>query len=241
MGLGIKTKALALYDWVFKYRLPPLRHLLGDTSEHGELGLLSRLAAGAPNRFLVDVGANDGITVSNSYGLIRRGWEAILVEPYPPCFQQLQQRYGSNPKVRLANSACAREAGELDLFLGTDGTKAGYATLCTDDSEWFKATRTGESVKVPVGPLTVILEKHGCPPRFAVLSVDTEGYDLQVLESLDFGRFRPEVVITEDDPILLPPPPELKTDERKYALLKREGYKLVKTYSRNSIWQLETV
>lgn len=238
MGLGIKTKVYALYDWVFKDRMPTLRRLLGDTSEHGELFLLVRLAKGSPNRFLVDVGANDGITASNSYGLILRGWEGILVEPYPPCFQQLQQRYGNSPKVRLVNSACGCEFGELDLFLGKDGTAAGYATLCTDDSDWFRATRTGESVKVPVSPLTAILEKNGCPPRFAVLSVDTEGYDLRVLESLDFNRFRPEVIITEDDPILLPPPTDLKTDERKYALLKREGYELAKHYSRNSVWKL---
>ena len=237
MGLGIKTKALALRDWVFKYRLPPLRRFLGDTSEHGELALLRQLSDGSPKQLIVDVGANDGITVSNSYGLILRGWEAILVEPYPPCFQQLQQRYGNNPKVRLVNSACGSEAGELDLFLGTDGTAAGYATLCTDDSEWFKATRTGESVKVPVAPLTAILEKQGCPPRFSVLSVDTEGYDLRVLESLDFSRFRPEVVITEDDPILLPPPPELATDARKFELLRERGYDLVRRYSRNSIWK----
>ena len=237
MGFGIKTKIFAFRDWVFKYRLPPLRRLFGDTSEHGEIGLLARLTKDSTNRFLVDVGANDGIMASNSYGLILRGWEGILVEPYPPCFQQLQQRYGDNPKVRLVNSACGREVAVLDLYLGKDGTAAGYATLCTDDSDWFKATRTGESVKVPVSPLTAILEQHSCPPHFALLSVDTEGYDLQVLESLDFDRFRPEVVITEDDPILLPPPPELKTDERKHALLRREKYELVKSYGRNSIWK----
>ena len=196
-----------------------------------------RLALGAPNRLLVDVGANDGIKASNSYGLILRGWDAILIEPYPPCFEKLRQLYENNRKVRLVKSACGLTHGELDLYLGKDGEDAGYATLCTDDSEWFRATRTEVAVRVPVSPLTDILEQYSCPTSFALLSVDTEGFDLQILESLDFYRFRPWVIITEDDPILLPPPPELRSDERKYALLKANGYDLVRRYSRNSIWK----
>ena len=238
MGLGIKTKIHSFYDWAFKYRLPPLRRAFGDTSEHGELPLLQQLAVGSSNRFLVDVGANDGVTFSNSYGLIVRGWEGILIEPYTPCFRELQRRYGQKGNIRLVNSACGRVPGELDLYLGKDGDRAGYATLCTDNTEWFRANRTGESIKVPVAPLTTILEQHGCPSQFALLSVDTEGYDLQVLESLDFERFKPFVIITEDDPILLPPPPEYRTDERKYELLQRQGYNLMKRFSRNSIWKV---
>ena len=237
MALGIKTRALRLRDWFFKERIPPLRRLLGDTTEHGELRCLMRLALDAPNRFLVDVGANDGIKASNSYGLILRDWEAILIEPYPPCFEKLRQLHESNRKVRLVNSACGLTHGELDLYLGKDGEGAGYATLCTDDTEWFRVTRTGVSVRVPVSPLTTILEQNSCPPSFALLSVDTEGFDLQVLESLDFERFRPFVIITEDDPILLPPPPEYCTDKNKYELLRQQGYDFIRSFSRNSVWK----
>src|SRR5215468_6924356 len=103
MGFGIKTKAMQARDWLFKERIPPLRRLFGDTTEHGELRSLMRLSQGAPNRFLVDVGANDGIRASNSYGLILRGWEAILIEPYPPCFEKLRRLYDGNSRIRLVN------------------------------------------------------------------------------------------------------------------------------------------
>jgi hypothetical protein len=64
------------------------------------------------------------------------------------------------------------------------------------------------------------------PPRLDVLSVDTEGTELDVLKGIDLNRWAPKVIIAElwdethgvhDDPIT----PYLK--ERGYRLLERVG------------------
>ena len=38
---------------------------------------------------ILDIGANDGITLSNSYALIKLGWYADLVEPSPKAFKSI--------------------------------------------------------------------------------------------------------------------------------------------------------
>src|SRR6186713_1166854 len=42
---------------------------------------------------VLDIGANDGITFSNSAKLIELGWSAVLVEPSPIAYQRLLQQH----------------------------------------------------------------------------------------------------------------------------------------------------
>jgi hypothetical protein len=61
------------------------RSMLIDYSQHGQALILQQLITADTPRVLVDIGAHDGITGSNSRALIEQGWHAVLVEPYRPC------------------------------------------------------------------------------------------------------------------------------------------------------------
>ena len=56
--------------------------------------------------------------------------------------------------------------------------------------------------EIPVAtlPLAEILERH-LPPGQAIdfMNVDVEGHDFEVLESNDWKRFRPRIVVVEDE------------------------------------------
>jgi hypothetical protein len=52
-------------------------------------------------------------------------------------------------------------------------------------------------MRIPIIPLKKILEKHAGQKEIDILSVDTEGYDLEVLESNDWQKFRPRFLIIE--------------------------------------------
>jgi FkbM family methyltransferase len=45
--------------------------------------------------------------------------------------------------------------------------------------------------------LTSILEEAGAPAAIDLVSVDAEGHELHVLRSLDYGRFRPHLIVVE--------------------------------------------
>jgi FkbM family methyltransferase len=195
-----------------------------DTTFRGEFAAIWASLPTDASRYVVDVGANDGFYGSNSYPFIARGWKALMVEPDPRPFAALAKRFAGNSRVQCLNLACAEAPGELPLRLGMD---ASHSSLATDFNPALHGASTGETVTVQVERLADVLTRHGVPNRFGVLSIDTEGMDLEVLKGLDLARWRPIVVFTEDF---------APKDAEKAALLGSHGYRLVGPVDSNTLW-----
>ena len=205
---------------------------LGKESQYGETAILRALLRDHPRPYLVDVGAHDGRSWSNSRGFMLRGWHGILVEPLPKVFTQLAYIYRNNPKATCLNLACTDSSGEQTLYVGADGDIGMGATLCEDDNEWFADMRSDTTISVNTDTLTNILDKANWPKDFGLLLVDAEGMDYEVLCGLDFSRYEPAVIVTE----------EYMSNEAKHAakynLLRESGYRLhqVTEAGANSVW-----
>ena len=202
-----------------------------DTSQHGEASLLQKLVSGEGfPPYLVDVGAHDGATMSTSRPFVLQGWNALLVEPHPVQFSRLQARYEGWDNVHCVNQACADRPGIRPLFFGAGGPGTATSTLNTEDNDWYALTRTDESVPVEVAVLTDLLVEHEFPSDFSMLLVDAEGMDYEVLCGLDFERFRPRIVVTEE--YLFEP----EKHNAKFRLLLDNGYSFVTLVGCNTIW-----
>lgn len=195
-----------------------------DTTFRGEFAAISRALPSDAPRTVVDVGANDGIYGSNSYPFIARGWRAVLIEPDPRPFERLQKRFGAHERVTCLNLACADQPGEIPLRLGRD---ASHSTLAADFDPRYHGAQNGEVITVKVERLADLLSRSGLNRRFGVLSIDTEGMDLEVLHGLDLAEWRPDVIFTES----FGPKEEAKT-----ALLRQHGYQLRETVDTNTLW-----
>jgi FkbM family methyltransferase len=228
MGLGIKTRILRSWYSLSEYRLPSLRwRLFRDTSQHGEYLALRRMLHREVPTFLVEVGANDGFRHSNSFPFIQTGWAAVLVEPNPRVFRALESRYRENPQVQTINCACGETEQVMSLHLGRDGEIGEFASLTANSGPTNSSEAKPLAFEVKVRRLTDVLESCRSPTKIGILSVDTEGFDYQVLRGLDFQKFRPCFIITED---------QSPDDARKFDLLRSQGYKLRRRLGVNSIW-----
>lgn len=207
-----------------------VRALMRDRSEFGESLYLNKLIKNNFPKYLVDVGAHDGKTISNSYYFVKSGWRAILIEPLPKVFEQLSSRYKKNSNVRCINKACSNCPGNQRLFFGSDGETSPLSTLCTDENDWFKNARSGTSLLAQVDTLTNILIENGFPKDFSLLLIDTEGMDYEVLLGLDFDLFQPRIIVTEDYGW------NIQKHNSKYQLLKDRRYILRRSAGCNSIW-----
>jgi FkbM family methyltransferase len=126
---------------------------------------------------LFDVGANDGKT---TVAALRRFPSARVIsfEPHPVTFSKLARRTGNNARVQAVNSALGSEIGEVAMFEYDDSTinsltdKARYAVL---------SERKGRRIVVPSTTLDNYCIQHQIE-RIDVLKIDTEGFELQVLQ-----------------------------------------------------------
>ena len=65
-----------------------------------------------------------------------------------------------------------------------------------------------------------ILQKELKGQKIDLLSIDTEGYDLEVLKTNDWIRFRPEVIIVENENVDF----DKLLEDPIYAYLQEKGY-----------------
>ncbi len=165
----------------------------------GELADLYTIFLGERDKGLVvEVGAYDGISWSNSSCLIERGWNAILIEPVPQYAQLCKQRYKDNSKVVIEESAIGETEGYVNInvaqALSTTSSKMldSYQHL-----EWSK-NHVGHysSVMVKRKTLDTLLEERNVS-KLDVLIVDVEGAESEVFSGFSIQRWKPSIMIVE--------------------------------------------
>ena len=69
-------------------------------SQYGEDRLILDFFNGKKGN-LLDIGANDGRTISNSLLFIEHGWAGVLVEASPIAFEKLKKEHESNDNINF--------------------------------------------------------------------------------------------------------------------------------------------
>jgi FkbM family methyltransferase len=167
-------------------------------SQYGEEKILSQFFGDKKNGFLVDVGAMDGITYSNSRYLIEnKSWSGILVEPHPEYFQNLQRIYQDNHNIVLINYGCFNIETELDFYLYSTGVDGSVSTISQDFREHITnihGDKYKEIIKINTMTLNNIMKNYD---DIDFLSIDVEGVDMEVLSSNDWTNNRPSLICVE--------------------------------------------
>jgi len=165
-------------------------------SQYGEDRVVAELLGDATGR-LLEIGAWDPKTFSNSRLLIERGWRAVLVEFSPAPVRALVSEYGSSESVQVLQAAIS--IGDHGALREFDLTDDGLSTRDPATLEKWR-DRGGYFGKlwVPQISLERLLFQFG--GDFAFVSVDTEGtsVDLAVHYLIDLQQL-PRVMCVEHD------------------------------------------
>lgn len=99
---------------------PLLRYRGRATSENGEDGILEEIfrRIGAVTKTCVEIGAGDGVRLSNTHRLIaEEGWSSWQVEADGALFSALKETYAANPAVKCIHAqATSLGIGSLDVL-----------------------------------------------------------------------------------------------------------------------------
>ncbi|MDP2874158.1 MAG: FkbM family methyltransferase [bacterium] len=170
-----------------------LQTIKGSYSQKGEDLVIDRLLSYKKAGFYVDVGAGDPDRFSNTKRFYLRGWQGINSEPN---FSNYQKLVAARPKDINLNLGVAKEKGELTFYEIFPDTLSTFSKeeAAKRQAEGYYIVR---ETKVPVETLANILAEHLGDNVIDFLSVDTEGFDLIVLQSNDWTKYRPQVICLE--------------------------------------------
>jgi FkbM family methyltransferase len=172
-------------------------HARRSFSQEGEDLILARMLeyeSGVPNVY-VDVGANHPKRFSNTYVFYRRGWQGIAIEPDPDLARRFAAR---RPRDRVVEAGIAEKSGALTYFRFSDPAMNTFDPVLASAREADARWQLVERRTIPVRTLASVLGEHASLAReIGFMSVDVEGFDLCVLRSNDWERFRPRFVMAE--------------------------------------------
>ena len=167
-------------------------------SQFGEDAILSRIFPGHRGS-CVEVGANDGIADSMTYFFEKRGWQCVLVEPNP----ELCRRIRATRSAVLHECAASSTSGTATLHVAEGAERAhGVSTLCEDEDSLERIEGYGfttRPVQVRTRRLDDILEESKLEPGIEFISIDVEGHEYEVLQGLALERWRPKVLVIEEN------------------------------------------
>lgn len=176
----------------------------------------------------VQVGGFDGVSFDPLRPFIEGGrLSGLIIEPLSEPFAKLQALYADSTVVSLCHCAIAEEDGEMTMWrfkqsaiedgllnahfggissfrmedlLADDGSLGRLFA----DQERIVLRSLVEPVNVTARSLSSVMTQYGLD-KIDLLQIDTEGYDLHILNAFDFEKSRPTIVnfehihLSEDD------------------------------------------
>lgn len=214
------VERFALLRWLFLLRKVFLiRSSRRYWSQYGEeIGLDRVLSVNRPG-FFVDVGCYHPTKYNNTFKLYRRGWRGVNID-----LDHIKIAAFNLRRPADTNIVAAVSDKEETVTLCSTGFYTVTQTI--DAGAMEKLRRRGVPVELkPIRTRTlssILDETEFRGRKIALLSIDVEGIELKVLQSLDFERYQPKVIIVEAHLRSLE---ELLSSEL-YGFLKGQGYSL---------------
>jgi FkbM family methyltransferase len=159
-------------------------------AQNAEDVVLDRIFKGRESGFYVDVGACHPVEDSVTLLFSERGWHGINVEPDANLHALLVENRPNDVNLCMA---IGRQRGRADFH--PTGTR-GHGTMNAEFAA--RRSKNGPARRVPVAPLSDIVDCYGPEDgQIDFLKIDVEGWEADIVASVDWARHRPLVVVVE--------------------------------------------
>lgn len=183
-----------LKRFVRKSLLKNYYYFMNSYSQYGEDLILNKLLRGKKNGFFIDIGAHHPSYLSNTYRFYKKaGWSGINIEPDPSLFLSF---INERPNDINLNIGIGPADGLMPFYLMSASTLSTFSKISAD-----RAIKEGHEIvnieNIPVLKLDSVFKRYCSEKSVDFMSVDVEGFEMDVLRSNDWVRFRPNYLIVE--------------------------------------------
>lgn len=143
----------------------------------------------------LDIGTNHPIKINNTYLFYKQGSTGVCIEPNPELCKIIKNKRKKDTVLNIGIGK--EEKTNIDFFMMNTDV---LSTFSKEEVNYLiKNTKQTlkEIIKVPLKHIDNILQDNfnGEAPNF--LSLDTEGFDFEILKSINFKKVRPETICVE--------------------------------------------
>jgi FkbM family methyltransferase len=156
---------------------------------------------------VLDLGANDGLFLSNSWVFIESGWKGYLVEAGRTPFERLSALYNnSNLDYVLLNYAISTENGlatfyESGSLISNLDCGLVSSIIPSETEKWRKSGTKFESYQVNCRTFDELFgygsDNYSPDLKFDFISIDIEGMDYEILTQIDLIKYKCKCLCVE--------------------------------------------
>ncbi|HEY1045599.1 MAG TPA: FkbM family methyltransferase [Bacteroidia bacterium] len=223
-----------LPTWLFDYLEGKRKDWFGKPkktySGEGEDLIIEKFIKGKRNGVYVDVGCYHPKVGSNTFKLFKKGWSGINIDPNPNTIKTFNQYRPGDINLNIGIS----ESGQKLVY--HEFKESAVSTF----SEEFYQLRLQQgaqyigSTTIETKTLADVFNQYLGDKKIDVLDIDTEGIDIEVLRSNDWTKFKPQLILVEDQDDNISNLTELES----YKFLAPLGYKLIAKTMSTAIYSL---
>ena len=164
-----------------------MRHVYMSHSQLGQDIKVIEFYNNKENGYFVEIGASDGISLSNTYLLEQQyKWTGICCEVIPSRFQQLV--------INRPNSICYSDAVYSNTGLTVEFDIANDGDMLSGISSHIDCHKTAVdrnkiTIQVQTISLLDVLDNANAPSFIEYMSLDTEGSEYEILQNFDFEKY----------------------------------------------------
>jgi hypothetical protein len=226
----MKINLLLRKSGVFPYLLAAKEYLSRwkrkDYSQFGEQNILSRLIPDTIGTYL-DIGSGRPISGNNTFFLYRKGWDGILVDP-------IRANTKASAIVRPRDLCLQNFVGQVETLRFFEFFPYEFSTSNFDVAKRIQIEEPTIKLLATycVSGVTASSIFSQLPRKnFVLVNIDAEGYDFQVLQSLNLEINKPDLICIEDWEYST----SLESNIHKYLSL--YGYSFVERAGLSSIYK----